>query len=320
MKKGVIFGAIGAVVVLAVIAVLVILPSMKINKEWKEATTKNTISAYESFMKNHEGKKVDELDDAIFQIMEDNKEIRQIGYQGFRLRKSADVSSSLVLSMSKGIEVTVLKESNNNDIITIDGFSANTNWSKIELDDGTVGWVYNAGLFATDEFFEAFNFYNEEFKHGKHKSDVEDLYEICDNNVWDETKKLDTQEAYNDYVNDFSFGNYIDDAEFLYKILDYGVCYERYGDDLYETYSLFFDDEEVSGENIGDYGDSFSYNIKGTRTGKTLEISLIDEYYDDEEFSATIVLGSEEMTEDIDDNVHYFQLIDCDEVDYGEDL
>ena len=241
------------------------------SKDWNKTVEENTIEVYQEFVKNYPDKHLDELDNALWDLLSSYNDERVIIYDNFRLRKQPKLDADLISEMKLNEIVKILEKSDNKQDIDISGYTANAEWYKIELVDGTTGWTYGAGLSATEDYYETCKLYFDILPKGNYIEKIKEKFIICECNLWEETKISDNKKGYENYLTFFENGIYQKDAKLLIEFIETETCYKN-GNTIIR---LNISGQHISGNvsgTIGDgeFGDAFDFELSGERKGKII--------------------------------------------------
>jgi hypothetical protein len=168
-----------------------------------------------------------------------------------------------------------LNRSRKTEEIEISGFNANANWYQIQLNKGSKGWMYGAGLNANQNYYETCILYFELYPKGKYISEIKDYFTLCDCNEWEVVKEKDNKASYLRYLKYFPNGIYSKDAELISGIIGKTICYYNENEDAtsFKHLKLKYDGINVSGEmNADNMYFSSHYKLNGKRSGKKIEL------------------------------------------------
>lgn len=263
---------------------------------WEAGQTENTINGYNTYLKEYpKGKYLEEakdkLEEAIWIFLSNHSDERVVVYQSFSFRRKPYSSAPRISLLEKDRKVKVITKSKHKAKIEIFGYAADAYWYNVKLDDGDIGWVYGAGLKASEFYYSACNQYIELFPKGKYITEIKEKFKICDCNVWEETIEKESKESYEKYFRLFPKGIYSKDAFFLKSIINRSLCYAFSDSEASFYVSFKLIQNLVTGGTIeGDVmHDSFEKHFAGYRKGKIIYAKLVENKAKSNYFNAKII-------------------------------
>jgi len=257
---------------------------------WSQVKDTNTYAAYQMFIDEFPNSKFKiELETNLFNLIKSFPDVKYVLYKDYRLRDNPGVNGVLVTKMQLGEEVKILEKSAAKEVNTIDNYSANDYWYKVEQKNGTSGWTFGAGLGSSNDLFGACNLFLKTFPASVNVDKVKQILQNLDCNYWQMVKKADTKFYYSEYLKNYPAGIYADDASLLISSIDTSLCFYYSQGKEYMNVSTNMEvkisDKEVVGKSssiLVEFSGSES-TLTGKRKGKMLILKAVTEISDSDE-------------------------------------
>lgn len=290
-KKLLIVGGI-VLVVIVLVTFIFLVPYFRERTAWQTAVEQNTLEAYENYMADYPDQRTEELDEAVWELIDNYPDEMIVMYSGFRLREQPGIDFDIITQMKQDVAVEIIKKTDRKEEVEMHYYMANAYWYKVDY-NGVVGWTYGAGLKAPEDYMEMCQFYFDKFPSGEYIDDVEEKYQRCDCNVFDEARKEMSADAFKDYLDQFPNAIYLGEAQVFSAYLDRTVCFVYSDGDMipgsrstYDVMELTITESEVRGSRYGqyiggfgdgDYGSRWRGSLEGHLKGNRLVLQYTDE-------------------------------------------